>query len=176
MAMRNFAWSATMGVNFYLTNTPSTGTTVFIGSLFALKQFPTWTSGNTTGTGAKLIVDGTELSVPSLRGGTPAGIVHPTPGTSNPDAHPPPIASMQSDYIECADVTNASSCRAFDANGFALNISNVGQVTTIVVGRTATRSDAASIEIEYKPVKDWDARVEVSVFEWGSDSERLGPF
>jgi hypothetical protein len=48
-----------------------------------------------SGTGAKLIVGGAELSVPSLRGGTPAGIVHPTPGTSNPDAHPPPIASMQ---------------------------------------------------------------------------------
>jgi hypothetical protein len=34
-----------------VTNTPPAGTTVFVGSLKALEQVPTWTSGNTTGTG-----------------------------------------------------------------------------------------------------------------------------
>jgi hypothetical protein len=38
-----------MGINFYLTNTPAAGTTVYIGSVNALTEFPTWTSGNTTG-------------------------------------------------------------------------------------------------------------------------------
>ena len=42
-------WGATMGINFYLTNTPAAGTTVYIGSVNALAEFPTWTSGNTTG-------------------------------------------------------------------------------------------------------------------------------
>jgi hypothetical protein len=129
--------------------------------------------GAERGTGAKLVIAGSELSVPSLRGGTPAGMVHPTPGTNNPDAHPPPIASMQCDYIECADVRNASSCRAFDANGFALN--GTSSVTATQLSEAA-QSDAGSIEVEYQPVKDWDARVEVSVFEWAADSELLGPF
>lgn len=38
-----------MGINFYLTNTPAAGTKVYIGSVNALTEFPTWTSGNTTG-------------------------------------------------------------------------------------------------------------------------------
>lgn len=79
---------------------------------------------------------------------------------------------MQCDYIECADVTNASSCRAFDANGFALNVSSV----TSTQLSEAAHSDAGSIDVEYQPVKDWDARVEISVFEWAADSDLLGPF
>lgn len=162
--MRDFLWSQTLAVNFFLTNTPPSGTTIFIGGLHALTEM-----GGTTSyaglAGASLTVGTNELSVPMLRGGTPAGCL---------------LASQQADYMECADVTNASSCRAFDKNNHLLNGTTPITSSVATVGSSddnIVRSDhGGAISITYKPGAKSRVRVEVSVFEWGADSDRLGPF
>ena len=73
---------------------------LYIRNLTALPE-----QAATTGTNAKLTVGGSTLTLPSLRGS-------PTPAAA--------------DYVECADVSNATSCRAFDANNMPLNNSAVG--------------------------------------------------
>ena len=154
--MRDFIWSRTLAVNIFLTNTPPSGTTIYIGSLHALAE-----EGGTTGyaglAGATLTVGGSELSVPTLRGGTPAGCL---------------ITSMRADYIECKDAKKASSCQVFDANNLIRN-----HTVTTVATRSSTGDTAAGpIAVRYLPGAKSSARVAVSLFEWAGDSDRLGPF
>lgn len=79
----------------FVTNT--TATEIYLGSVGTLAE-----TRATTGVGSRLIIGGNALAVPQLRGGT--------------------SADATADYMECSDVTNVSSCRLFDANGWKLNI------------------------------------------------------
>ena len=142
-AMRAFSWSTLLAVNFEMTNTKQT--VVFVGKIEALAEEAATTDG------ATLSVGRSKLTVPSLRGGTQA----------------------DADYLECADVTNASSCQGFDSNNWQLNNTAVVSVTEQDGGGGV--GDGGSIPVEYKPAGA-NARVEVSLFEWATDADRLGPF
>ena len=91
MAMRDFDWAQTLGLNFWMTG--ATHATVYVGTVRALTELPVGLSQ------ARVQVNGQVFSA----------------NTSTT-----PLRSVPPDYIECADMTNVSSCRAFDANNFAL--------------------------------------------------------
>ena len=141
-------WKWALGVNIFLSNTPPSGSTIYIHSIKALQE-----EDATTGTGATLTVGRSSVSVPTLRGGV-----------------------SQADYVECSSVTQASSCRAFDANNTLLPNTLLLLNDTIVTQATSPPSAGGPIEVLYKPGVDSRSRVEVSVFEWGADSDKLGPF
>jgi hypothetical protein len=150
-AMREFEWGKVIAVNFELTNVPKTATTVFVGQLHSLEE-----RAASTETGATLTVGGAVVPVPLLRGGTQAD---------------------QADYVECVDVSKPASCVAYDANNWVLNhtipvSTNASNVVTVA----ATGEGAEDIDVQFKSGAGAAARVEVVVFEWGSDAARLGPF
>jgi hypothetical protein len=106
----------------------------------------------TTGDGSTLSIGGSTLSLPALRGGTQAG---------------------EADYVECADVCNASSCVAYNATNWPLSGASAAMhLSSPAAG--GQRIDATAVE--YKPETTTAARVEVSVFDWAADAGRLGPF
>lgn len=70
------------------------------------------------------------------------------------------------DYFECADLSNASSCRAFDANNNVLKPAYQPRITAVV--------HADSTSIQYTAAAGSVARAEVTVFEKSPD--KLGPF
>ena len=77
------------------------------------------------------------------------------------------------DYVECADVSNASSCRVFDANNNELK--QAASATAIRASRPQVASaDALANTIEYVAAAGSKARVEVTVFE--HSDEKMGPF
>jgi hypothetical protein len=146
-AMRYFSWSKITAVTFEMTNT--TQTTAFIGKLEALAETAATTAG-----GATLTVGGSTLTLPVLRG----------------DMH------TDADYVECDDVTNASSCLTYDANNWLLN-----HTTKVAQQKhTASAGDggrpSGPIALDYAPGARAKARVEVVVFEWAGDADRLGSF
>ena len=100
------------------------------------------------GTGIR--VGQSTLSLPALRGGTQAN---------------------DADYVECADVTNASSCVAYNATNWPLP----GHWSYAPV-ENKDSDNGGDIVVEYKPASETAARAEVSVFEWADDSQRIGPF
>lgn len=144
-AMRAFSWSNILALNLDITNVAKSAT-VYIGKIEALEE----TSATTHG-GATLSVSGTALAVPALRGGTQAD---------------------SADYLECADVTNASSCVAYNDNGWPLN--HTSAPSTVPSAAVEGGADA-DIAVEYTPGSA-TARVEVSVFEWAADARRMGPY
>ena len=73
--------------------------------------------------------------------------------------------------MECADVTNASSCVAYNATNWPLP----GYWSYTLVEDEDSDS-GGEIAVEYTPASKTAARVEVSVFEWAGDGQRIGPF
>ena len=149
-AMRYFSWSKILAVTFEMTNT--THTLAFIGKLEALAETAATTAG-----GATLTIGGSALTLPVLRGGT----------------------QTDADYVECDDVTNTSSCLVYDANNWPLNhttkVAQQRHTGTRFAADGGTRS-SGSIAVQYAAGVRAKARVEVVVFEWAGNADRLGPF
>ena len=92
MAMRDFAWSRTLGINLFLTGV--TEADISIAAIAARAESPATLSG------ATLTAPDVLLEIPAgLRGG-----------------------GGHSDYLECEDTANHSTSRSFDADGHSLNI------------------------------------------------------
>lgn len=138
MAMRNFNFGQVLGLNVYVTN--AFNASIYVGSVDALQEV----SGELQSVTVQLSSQEQLLRV--------RGALHSSPP----------------DYFECEDVSNASSCRFFDANGFPIN----GVATTELLPdlpRTTNSSADASISVSLLG----DARAEVVIVEKSSD--RLGP-
>lgn len=135
MAMRDFKWASTLGVNFFITGV--TQANISIGVLAGRAE------SRATLAGATLTAGDISLAVPpGLRGG-----------------------GGQSDYIECKNIADPSTCRSFDANGHGLG------VPAAVSGANAESDDALSVQFTAGSVRP---RLEVTVMERSDDV--LGPF
>ena len=142
MAMRNFDYSGVVGINMYVTGVRAA--CIFIGAVEALQETPA------------------VLRSLQLRVGGPAGqvlSVHTALQSSPPD------------YVECEDIANASSCRAFNANGFALP--TVLDVSSAAAPGTNIGA-GADLGIDVKFSLEGTARAEVTLVE--KSTELLGPF
>jgi len=105
-----------------------------------------------------------KLALPTARRTLPAGLLRAAPCS--------PVGGTFrgcADYVECSDITNATSCRAFDANGFALE-GGVGRVGARRVP-AAPGADAADLTLQYAGTAA--GRLEITVFESGG--EQIGP-
>lgn len=145
-AMRTFSWSKLLAVQFQLTNATEQ-TVSYVGEVVALAE----TAAN-TGSSATIRIGRSTLNLPPLRGGTQAN---------------------DADYVECSDVMNVSSCIAYNSTNWPLPV--VWSYAHTVTGKSIEHNNSDTT-VEYKPVSETAARVEVSVFEWGSDEQLIGPF
>jgi hypothetical protein len=158
MAMRDFNWGHTLALNVYITGASSS--LVYIGSLAALPE-----AAATVGAGSTLSLAGQSLQIPKLQG-FPCAV-----GGRGPEGGGGHAGENNcEDYYECADLSNASSCQAFDANNNLLK--SVAATPTSPVF-AAARGGAAD-EFVYAAAAGSAARVEVTVFE--RSSEKMGPF
>ena len=157
-AMRAFAWDAVDALNLYVTDTAAKAT-FFISSLLALKE-----SAVTLHSGTLTVGDDTLM----LPAGLKAAPCKPTAWRSI-DILP------CADYVECADVANSSSCRAFDANGYVIELE--GNVARATQQHPKQRS-GDNVSVSYVATSNSSipaaGRVEITVFEWSAT--KLGPF
>lgn len=154
-SMRTFDWEKTVALGLFVTNAPR-GCAILVGSIVAVgEEAVTLGAGEISVKGG----EGTEsvLTLPAelLR----AAPCSPEGGTFHGCA----------DYVECNDIANAASCRAFDANGFPLEDS-VGRIGSrqVLVPRS---TDVADLTLQY--VGGGAGRLEVTVFEAGG--KQVGP-
>ena len=141
MAMRDFAWSRTLGINFFITGVLECK--ISIGSITGRAEHPA------TLTGATFTAGDVSLRIPAgLRGG-----------------------GGQSDYLECHNIADPSSCRTFNADGHSLDLLAVGAGNSF-----ATNSSAYELSLKYPPGPSSDSqpRLEVTVMEQSENT--LGPF
>jgi hypothetical protein len=76
------------------------------------------------------------------------------------------------DYIECHDVQNGSSCRSFDANGFALPAEVHAEVHAAVgTSYIGAGDDASDLRIRF--IASGPARAEETLIE--ASAELIGP-
>lgn len=168
MAMRDFNWAHTLALNFYVTDASSA--MIYIGSLSALSETPA-----TVGVGSTLTIGGVvALTVPVQLHGVPCAV-----GGRGPEGGGGHAGENNcEDYVECADVSNASSCRVFDANNNELNLTRRAgpgaPTATENVGQQLPATAVLGNAIEYSAATGSLARVEVTVFEHSDD--KLGPF
>lgn len=138
MAMRDFAWSRTLGINFFITGVLKCN--ISIGTIAGRAEHPA------TLTRATFTAGDVSLSIPSLRGG-----------------------GGKSDYLECQNIADPSTCRVFDADGHSLNHSAVDVGTESV-----TESSDHELSLKYPPGTNSRPRLEVTVMEHSQNT--LGPF
>jgi hypothetical protein len=173
MAMRDFNWAHTLALNLYVTSVPSA--MIYIGSLSALPE-----TAATVGVGSTLTIGGAvSVTVPMQLHGVPCAV-----GGRGPEGGGGHLGENNcEDYVECADVSNASSCRVFDANNNELKQPRRAGLRAASPAAAAntnpSRSHAAAPTIlgntiGYSAAAGSLARVEVTVFEHSDD--KLGPF
>jgi hypothetical protein len=140
MAMRDFGWSSTLGINFFITGV--TKANISIGNIEGRAESPATLTARAT-----LVARGLSLAIPTgLRGG-----------------------GGHSDYIECEDIANATSCLSFDADGHALDIAAADSK-----GAAITVAEPDGLSVEFKAASTLRPRLEVTVME--RNDEKLGPF
>jgi hypothetical protein len=84
------------------------------------------------------------------------------------------LRSTPPDYIECADISNASSCRGFDANGFPLHAKvEVAAVEQSLSMRVAKGGVRVPDQINVQLLIEGPARAEVTLVE--KSNELVGP-
>eukprot|EP01044_Picomonas_judraskeda_P005346 COSAG03_NODE_501_length_7408_cov_12.134218_3_plen_160_part_00 len=153
--MRTFAWEQTVAIGLFVTNAPN-GCAILLGSVVAVGE-----EAAVLGAGDISVKDGKGMgTVLTL----PAGLLRAAPCS--------PVGGTFrgcADYVECGDITNATSCRAFDANGFALE-GGAGRVGSRRVP-AAPGADAADLTLQYAGTAA--GRLEITVFESGG--EQIGP-
>jgi hypothetical protein len=160
MAMRDFNWGHTLALNVYLTGEASS--LVYLGSLTALSE-----AAATVGAGSTLMIAGQSLHIPTLQG-VPCAV-----GGRGPEGGGGHAGENNcEDYYECADVSNASSCRAFDANNNPLKTSFQAAAPPPIL--VAKGRGGKADGIVYTAAAGSAARVEVTVFE--RSAEKMGPF
>ena len=170
MAMRDFNWAHTLALNLYITGAPAA--LVYIGSLSALPE-----SAATVDVGSTLTIGGkVSLTVPMALHGVPCAV-----GGRGPEGGGGHAGENNcEDYVECADITNASSCRVFDANNNELqktrHVDHVHHAATVLTRPSLPRSTTVALSntVEYAAAPGSTARVEVTVFE--RSGEKMGPF
>lgn len=98
MAMRDFDWSRTLGINFFITGV--TEAKVSVATIAGRAESPATLSG------ATLVAGDISLSLPAgMRGGGGHG-----------------------DYLECEHIALPSTCRSFDADGHILGLGAPGKI------------------------------------------------
>ena len=144
----------------YVTAVPSAE--IYVGALSALPE-----TAAAVGVGSTLAIGGTvSLTVPMVLHGVPCAV-----GGRGPEGGGGHAGENNcEDYVECADVSNASSCRVFDANNNELK---PARATRASQSQVAT-PDELTNTIEYTAAAGSKARVEVIVFE--HSDEKMGPF
>jgi hypothetical protein len=156
LAMRTFTWEHTMAINFFIV-TGNSSATLFVGAVEALAEAAATFGAHsnvTVGTSTVLIPDGLR-GAPCLSSANVTGCA---------------------DYVECADVSDAASCRAFDANNNALPLppgAGFVAVARPVAASVLCGDSADSIAVSFETSAT--ARAEVELIE-RSTTERLGPF
>ena len=168
-SMRTYAWEQTVALNLFVTNAPR-GCAILLGSIVAVgEEAATLGAGQITVTGS----DG-HSAVVSL----PAGLLQAAPCS--------PVGNTFegcADYVECSDITNSATCKAFDANGFALKGGVRASIRTWSRRITSVESDSDRVDgATAEPAKQLrlqyfstnaTGRLEVTVFEAGG--ARIGP-
>ena len=164
MAMRAFEWRRTLALNVFLTNAKAA--TVFIGGVEALLESPAMFAPGTT-----VSVAHTVLALPAgLRGSACAAQV--AANATN--------VTGCADYVECSDVHDASSCRAYDANNWplALDATRGAVPRGSAPGQGNTELVHGAIDVTFSPSggggSGGGARAEITVVE--RSAETMGPF
>ena len=171
MASRGFGWTSVHMVSYYISNLSVPEATVYVGRLVALQE-----QAASVGHNATVTVGKNRLVLPALLKGSPcvAGHVGHTPAEPGfPNGHPTVLGCA--DYVECSDVANGSSCRAFDANGHELPHAQGHDYTSprATTGSIAREHERSAMPVSFSAAHD-AARVEIQLFEWSQ--KRLGPF
>lgn len=171
MASRGFGWTNIHMISYYISNLSIPEATVHVGRLVALQETPAFVGQNATVTVGKH-----RLALPPLLRGSPCVVGHVghTPAEPGfPNGQPTVLGCA--DYVECSDVANGSSCRAFDANGHTLPHAEGHQYTTPAVPAepAANNGGVLAVPVSFYAARE-AARVEVQLFEWSQ--EQLGPF
>ena len=167
MASRGFGWSGVSMLSFYVSNFSFPTRTFYVGKLVALQETAAFAGEN-----AALRIGKHTIRLPPKLQGKPCVVGHVghTPAEPGFPSGKPTVLGC-ADYVECRDVGNASSCRAFDANNNPL-------LTAIGHSYGTDMSDAHTPLLPAVPVvytaAQAAARVQVTVFEWSN--QRLGPF
>ena len=160
-AMRGFTWSAVAEVNLLVTAAPKAN--VFIGRVVAHRELPANLTAATT-----FVTVGTQrLSLPMTLRAKPCPPA--TPGM-------PACATGEgcADYIECTALSDATSCRAFDATNHRLPdaaLRPAGPATG--AARTAAKDGGVLVVTVGTDAAD-ASRAEVTIIERAT--ELLGPF
>jgi hypothetical protein len=166
MAMRDYNWASTLALNIFVTGAKRTQ--AYISSLTALVESAAAIKpGSTITLAGQTITLKTSLrAFPCLVGGR---------GPEGGGGHAG--ENNCEDYLECSDLSNASSCSAFDANNnllrnHAATIRAASQPASVSGGTSSAASREA--QIVYAAAAGSMARAEVTVIE--SSSQRMGPF
>lgn len=145
-AMRSFDWVRTLGVNIYVT--AATAATLYVSKVEALHETATTFGGH-----AQVTIGATTLHLPEGLRARPC-----QDDVSN--------VTGCADYIECSDVGDASTCKAYNANNFELHVKQPHSTATTRL------ASAAAIPVTFSSTTR--ARAEIAVVE--ESASKTGPF
>jgi hypothetical protein len=183
MASRGFGWSGVAMASYYVSNFSRPNVTLFLARLDALQE-----TAASAGENAALRIGDQSIRLPASLQGKPCvvGHVSHTPAQPGFPSGKPTVLGC-ADYVECRDVRNASSCRAFDANNNVLlsaaghsyhDDTDTDDYKQLLLDGQAPRRRHEQQQQPPAPVvytaAQTAARVSVTVFEWSQG--RLGPY